>query len=350
MNLRINTIRVMLLAILVATPWFFGGVWARIQWVLMLLAGVLLALDLVDRFGDQRRPHPMPTLWLPLLAGIGLGLFQLVPLSPGVASWLAAGTLEWRHALLADRPESNSTRPESQSAPPETGEGLLGVRDDGRTARSLYTTVTREYLALLVLATAILVLASRHLIDRQLILWFCTALAICGALLCFFGLVQRLTWNGKFYWVFAPLSGGYESFGPFVNRNNAGGFLNLCLAAGLGLLVWVHGGPRDSVLRGVNHHGLSWSAVRSAVSSYVADLNAPTPLVVNAGWSDGGRSAVYSIAWLNPRAIRRVHGDSRRVGTVPWQPPLRSGFDGDVAGRVWLDGLGRADRVCEGTF
>ena len=274
MNLRTDTIRVGLLTLLVGTPWLFGGVWARIQWVLMLLAGVLLALDVAERFGNQERPGRLPLLWWPLLAGIGLGLFQLIPLSPGVANWLAPVTLQWRQSLLADVAQAHSDGSGALTGPSPTSTPLLGVRDKGRMARSVYATATREYLALLVLATAVLVLASQHLTDRQSVLWFCTALAICGGLLCFFGLVQRLTWNGKFYWVFPPQSGGYESFGPFVNRNNAGGFLNLCLAAGLGLLVRVHwqlrGSVSDAACAG-GPRGLAW---KSVVADYVADLNA----------------------------------------------------------------------------
>ena len=274
MNLRTNTIRVALLTLLVGTPWLFGGVWARIQWVLMLLAGVLLALDLVDRFGDQERPSWLPLLWWPLLAGIGLGLFQLLPMSPSVASWFAPATLQWRQSLLADVPQTHADGSGAPTGPWPTSTHLLGVRNQGRMARSVYATATREYLALLVLATAVVVLASQHLTDRQSVLWFCTALAICGGLLCFFGLVQRLTWNGKFYWVFPPQSGGYESFGPFVNRNNAGGFLNLCLAAGLGLLVRVHWRSRGSVADTACAGGRRGSAWKSVIADYVADLNA----------------------------------------------------------------------------
>ena len=68
-------------------------------------------LDLVERFGDQDRPNLIPTLWLPLLAGITLGLFQLTPLTPGLADWLASGTVRWRSELVNDEPELGSVQP-----------------------------------------------------------------------------------------------------------------------------------------------------------------------------------------------------------------------------------------------
>ncbi len=228
-----HIIRLTLLALLLLTPWFFGGVWARVQWVLMLVAAILLAVDLVTRFGDDDRPNLVPAAWLPVLAGILLGLFQLVPWSPSLAQIFAPGAVQWR-AELTGIPVVNS-------------DGIADATNlasgGDRVRRTMYAVATREYLALLTLALAIFVLASIHMVDRQTVLWFFGAVTVCGAALAFFGLVQRLSWNGKFYWVFAPLEGGVQSFGPFVNRNNAGGFLNLCLAAGLGLLVSVHWGP-----------------------------------------------------------------------------------------------------------
>ena len=185
--------------ILVVTPWFFGGVWARVQWVLILLVGLLLAMDLVERFGDHDRPNVIPTLWIPLLAGILLGLFQLVPLSPGMASWLAPATARWRSELTSS-PIGGRGAGRRDRVGRESGRAVR----QPRMPRSLYALATREYLSLLILATSVLALASLHLVDRQSILWFCAGMAICGTLLSFFGLVQRLSWNGKFYWVFEP--------------------------------------------------------------------------------------------------------------------------------------------------
>ena len=237
-----HIIRLSLLLLVVATPWLFGGVWARVQWVLMLALAVLLAVDVIARFGDEDRPNLLPTAWLPLLAGILLGVFQLVPLSPGIANWLSPASLNWRTEFLA--PGSGTSNPVNSDQPAERADSSdiaakspLAITSAPRT---LYAVATREYLALLCLGTAVFVLASLYLADKQSILWFSTAVAICGAALSFFGLIQRLSWNGKFYWVFEPLYGGFQSFGPFVNRNNAGGFLNLCLAAGMGLLIWTH--------------------------------------------------------------------------------------------------------------
>jgi hypothetical protein len=93
-------IRIALLGLLVVTPWFFGGVWARVQWVVMLALAILLALDLISRFGDEDRPNLVPTAWLPAWFGIALGLVQLIPLSPRYAAWFAPGKLICSYELF----------------------------------------------------------------------------------------------------------------------------------------------------------------------------------------------------------------------------------------------------------
>ena len=71
-------------------------------------------------------------------------------------------------------------------------------------------------------------------------MWLCALFAVNGAALAFFGFVQQLTWTGLLYWKIPLLAGG-SPYGPFVCRNNAGGFLNLCLAGAAGMMIWLAG-------------------------------------------------------------------------------------------------------------
>lgn len=71
--------------------------------------------------------------------------------------------------------------------------------------------------------------------NSRVFLW--GAFAVNGAALSFFGIVQLLSWNGKLFWT-VPLMLGGQPFASFVNRNNAAGYLNICLAGALGLLLW----------------------------------------------------------------------------------------------------------------
>ena len=64
--------------------------------------------------------------------------------------------------------------------------------------------------------------------------WFLITLAFVVSI---FGIVQHFTWNGKLYW-FRTLTHGGQPFGPFVDRDDFAGFVELILPLGLGLLVF----------------------------------------------------------------------------------------------------------------
>jgi len=217
-----------LLLMVLVTPWFYGGVWTRVQWILAEVAAILLAIDLVWQFGRRHLPARIPTLLMPLLLGIGLGILQIVPLSESVAGWVAPYATEMRRVLTED-PDivaAGDFQDESAGLPP-----IPAVA-----TRSIYAPSTRTNLALLILATATCSLAARHGSRRKMLWSLCLAVTVCGVTLAFFGLVQKLTSNNMIYWQ-VPLTQGGSPFGPFVNRNNAGGYLNLCLAGSIGLLI-----------------------------------------------------------------------------------------------------------------
>ena len=217
-----------LIASLVITPWLFGGVWSRVQCVLVFVAAGLLVLDALR--GASR--CYLPTAFWPLVLGIALGLFQLVPWGPKFAPKLASGATQWRldtaYTIVPSGEEATAVdTPFLRSASSASS----------ATSRSLYPPATREHLALLILVTCVFWIAARCFPPGHALHWLLLAGTVCGVALALFGLIQKFTWNGQIYWS-VPLSQGGTPFGPYVNRNNAGGFLNLCLATGMGLYVW----------------------------------------------------------------------------------------------------------------
>lgn len=239
--------RALLLSAAVVAPWFFGAVKAPFQAILCgALCLVLLGCALGQCF---RKAPPLPTMVIPLALAIGLGVFQLVPFSSETLQWLSPrGATLWREL---DEWTLNST-----DAP---------ASDDAAQTRtiSLYPASTGHDLALLVLCVGGFVAASQLFSAPKAGLWLCGAVAINGAALSFFGLVQQLTWNGRIYWQ-VPLTRGGSPFASFVNRNNAGGYLNLCLAGAMGLMIWVF--SRKSHRR-VARRGSRWIV-------WLADLDA----------------------------------------------------------------------------
>jgi O-antigen ligase len=72
------------------------------------------------------------------------------------------------------------------------------------------------------------------------LVWFLMSLAFAVSL---FGIVQHYTWNGKIYWTRA-VQHGQEVFGPFVDRDDFAGFVELIFPLGIALLV-LDGERRD---------------------------------------------------------------------------------------------------------
>ena len=206
-------VRFGLLALLCVTPWLFAGIlFVHQAWILGAVALVVL-LDLIWRPFD-RDSAAVPWSILPLVLGLLLNWAQLLPLG-GAADFLA---------------------PTASALRVENGAGERIDIQHPVTTRSLYPELTREHLGLLALAVGAFWLAARHLSDRESAPWLLGVLGGLGGILAFFAIAQRLSWNGMIYWTI-PMSTPGNPFGPFVNENNAGGFLNICLAGAAGWLV-----------------------------------------------------------------------------------------------------------------
>lgn len=182
---NISVIESIITIVLIGLPvWFLGGNLPPVRTVALLavVIGGLLVFGLATFRKQDPRQLPF-ALWIAGLLGIGAAYAAL-----------QACSAEWN--------------PIASSYPPATRlrlcELLLGV-------------------------TAFLVF-SRSLIRPSQISWFFGVAMVTGAAVAAFGLVQHAGWNGKLYWFYELIYGG-QPFGPFVNGNNAGGFLLMCFAA-----------------------------------------------------------------------------------------------------------------------
>ena len=123
--------------------------------------------------------------------------------------------------------------------------------------------------AMLVLAFLVGVTSFRRRLSRGLI-WAC--LGLNGAVIALDGLAARMVWVQRGGW-----DRGIFHFGPFFNRNNASGFLNLAIAATLGLMVlWGMGGA-DRDERDI-YGGESNGFIGACLKSLQAFLIRLTPL------------------------------------------------------------------------
>jgi len=222
----------------IASSWLFGSVGLRAQsWLLAawlaaaaclgfaVLMGTLPHKTLGGKAGEGK--PGLFVLTMVVLTALGLGFLQLFPLDKATAAVLSPTALALREQLAS---ESN---PSDQSLIARLG---LPTAAEAHPV-TLYPHSTRLELAWLSLGAASFVFGAWLFASprAQVVLW--SLVAANGAALAFFGLVQKLSYNGMIYWT-VPLSQGGSPFGPFVNRNNAAGYLNLCLACALGMVVW----------------------------------------------------------------------------------------------------------------
>jgi len=120
------------------------------------------------------------------------------------------------------------------------------------------------------------------------------------------GIIQHFTSEGKIYWIREPVFGG-DIFGPYVNRNHFGGFVELVLPVGLALLVF-RGVRRDvfpltALLTIVPVGALILSGSRGGIVSLAFELGVLMLLAKLRRGLEGPRVAALAIVGLAAIAL-----------------------------------------------
>ncbi len=202
--------RILLLVILVVAPWEFGAVdpWAQRQ--IALVIGICLAIWWFETALRRTRTQVLPYVFVPIAIGILLAMLQLWELP----SWLSS--------LLGKQKELYQQLGTDLKLSP-----TISLSHEG----------TRYYIGLVMIAISALVLGCRYFRTRFEVTLLLATMTINGALISFFGIVHSLTSElGYIYWNIELVNGGIP-FGPYVNRNNGAGFLLICMACSIGLMV-----------------------------------------------------------------------------------------------------------------
>ena len=211
-----------------SAPWFFGGLATHVQ--LALAAGLVIALAIwipigiwqifFGRIGTFR----LPLLFIPLCASLALGAYQL------------------RQRPERSRVDSIQQAIDDSVSQSTNEQDRLNAAKDA-TIRSLQTgetisrAATRFELVRLVMVLTAFYLGAQLFATSRAQLWLWSVLGLNGAIIAFFGLCQQVSWNGKMFWTF-PFKHRGLPFSAFVNRNNAAGYMCICLAAAIGVLAW----------------------------------------------------------------------------------------------------------------
>ena len=225
---RVIAISCLLLTCLIS-PWCFGSVQVPVQVGLWVLLAMGIAATAADQVSTPAEPSRVPWLFWVACGAVVVGGLQLIPLP---LSMLAACS-------------------------PRAAELWQVPRDLSFAPISLHPTETRYHLTLLLGGLAGIWIADRCLTTDRARRVFLTAVLINGVLLAAVGVAHYLTASesGVILW-YRKLTQGGRPFASFVNRNHAAGYLNLCLAAGFGLVLWQglarprgNGGPESPISR-----------------------------------------------------------------------------------------------------
>ncbi len=268
--------RSLFLAILAAAPWFLGGWPTNVQFwlygsVLIVLA-IWILVSIFQAMTIGLTSTRLPLALVPLLAALGLGQFQLSP-RPNAPSPISI---------------QKSIDSSSEGASDETVRRQSGARaliHSLQTGGSIAPYATRFEMSRLMIVVVAFFLGTQ-LFDTPLsqrLLW--TTLALNGAALSFFGIVQQFSWNGKIYWTIPLLHGG-EPFSSFVNRNNAAGYLCICLAAACGFALWSFSTKVPTIAgadRLAAHHRNTRSRRRFSMSALISGIEDLTAVQLIAG-------------------------------------------------------------------
>ena len=205
-----------LLAVLFS-PWTLASVRFGPQCAIMFLMLIGLAFWWFETAFHERKSQVFPYVFFFVAAGLLIGLLQVFPL-PG---WM----IDWMTGRQAEIYRNFSGNAEST------------------VTISLDRERTWHQIRLLLIGISGLLLGCRFFRtkrDAMLLLW---AVTINGGLIAFVGIIQKLM--GLPYGFYSSLKNPLHHFGPFVNPNNAAGYLLVCLAAGLGLVVITMTKPKN---------------------------------------------------------------------------------------------------------
>ncbi len=240
--------RVIYLVPICVAPWLFAGVWADSQY--FLYCGILGSLAVwifaaaLESVTERLRTSRLPLVLLPISSCLFLCYNQLAPL-PEVH------TVGPSHGLI------NVGSDENQRIEADKNFLIKSMQSRG----TIFPAATRLEMARLIFAIIALFLATQLFVTVEAQFWLWGSLAANGSALALFGITQQLSWNGKMFWVF-PMRHGGQPFASFVNRNNAAGFLCLCVAGALGLAIRRFSKPPVAFDSDGFHNGISTRSTR----------------------------------------------------------------------------------------
>ena len=212
-----------------------GGGYIATQWWVALLVSILLIPGVLVAWSQGCCALVFPIGFFLAMLVWALAAIQTLELPNAVVAWVAPGSHEIYSDWIATPIESEALQSQLPAAQ------NLAVSRDSRMPISIAPSYTRMALAGPAIFASVCWLAFLFFRNRNAALVFLVVTAVAGAVFAFLGLADmiRLSRDWEFELrqrlIISPV-GADNPFGPFVNNNNAGGYLNLSIGCVIGLL------------------------------------------------------------------------------------------------------------------
>ena len=219
-------IAVLGVTILVA-PWCLGSIHASVQVWLFPAVMFSLVCALLTLLLDGKTRWSFPILLIPILLMLLMIGLQLRPHDQATLTKRSPKVAELR-GLLLPAPDSAEYR-FTQEICPETQTSA----DPAPT--SIYPAATRQQLSVFVFVISAFFAALVLFRDKIAVYLFGASVVANGCVLALMGITMRLNTYYKSFWVWDNNS---TTFSTFLNRNNAAGYLGMCLGMATLLMLW----------------------------------------------------------------------------------------------------------------
>lgn len=247
--------RVLILIAVVIAPWLLGSVRFGAQFWISTILLIAMALWWFETALTKRDTQVLPYIIIFPMIGLLIGLIQTVPMSGGLADFFMGRQVELYQEFAQPNIDAESINVPARITLNRPG--------------------TWHQIRLLVIAISAMLLSCRYFRSPRDLTLFFTVMAVNGAAIAIFGAIQKFTCDpGKIFWVMELTQGG-SPFGPFVNRNNCGGFLLMCLACAVGLMymtmsVKKNPGPSPIISREIPF----WRQFSQQILYFISELTA----------------------------------------------------------------------------
>ena len=231
--------RILLLAMIFASPWYYGSVTWQAQSYCWPLATVIFLLAIIGAI-LRKESVANPLVWsvavlllLALLQTVQLPEWLWQSISPSAAFERIASKVETE---FLDSPglEELGTEPQADSAE------KIKIEETPRTL-SIHWVQSRASISMFAVALACLTSSGILFRTRNWEVILLSVLAVSGLCIAMLGLLQSVAWNK---WTLLPMPTP-SYFGTFVSRNSAPQFLAIGLGGVLGVLTWWNGLKSD---------------------------------------------------------------------------------------------------------